>query len=60
VQRALSAGLTPIVCVGEKTEERDSNQTAMVLRLQLVQLVRVLGTELAAIVRRLRTGVGRR
>jgi len=50
VQRALSAGLTPIVCVGEKAEERDGNQTAMVLRRQLLQLVRILGTGLASIV----------
>ena len=50
VQRALAAGLTPIVCVGEKAEERDGNQTAMVLRRQLLQLVRALGRDLGAIV----------
>src|SRR5258706_3743481 len=50
VQRALAAGLTPIVCVGEKAEERDGEQTAMVLRRQLLQLVRVLGRDLASIV----------
>jgi triosephosphate isomerase len=50
VQRALAAGLTPIVCVGEKAEERDGEQTAMVLRRQLLQLVRALGRELASIV----------
>jgi triosephosphate isomerase len=49
-QRALAAGLTPVVCVGEKAEERDGNQTAMVLRRQLLQLVRVLGRDLASIV----------
>ncbi|HMC15205.1 MAG TPA: triose-phosphate isomerase, partial [Albitalea sp.] len=49
-QRALAAGLTPIVCVGEKVEERDGDQTAMVLRRQLLQLVRALGRDLASIV----------
>lgn len=49
-QRALAAGLTPIVCVGEKAEERDSEQTAMVLRRQLLQLVRTLGRDLASII----------
>lgn len=49
-QRALAAGLTPIVCVGEKAEERDGNQTAMVLRRQLLQLVRTLGRGLGSIV----------
>ena len=50
VQRALAAGLTPVVCIGESAEERDGEQTAMVLRRQLLQLVRALGKELAAIV----------
>jgi triosephosphate isomerase len=50
VQRALGAGLTPIVCVGETTEERDGEQTGMVLRRQLLQLVRVVGHDLAAVV----------
>lgn len=50
VQRALAAGLTPIVCVGESAEERDGEQTAMVLRRQVLQLVRSLGSELASIV----------
>jgi len=50
VQRALAAGLTPIMCVGEKAEERDGEQTAMVLRRQLLQLVRALGRDLASIV----------
>jgi PAS domain-containing protein len=50
VQRALAAGLTPIVCVGEKAEERDGEQTAIVLRRQLLQLVRALGRDLASIV----------
>jgi triosephosphate isomerase len=31
---ALAAGLTPIVCVGETLEERESGETAMVVRRQ--------------------------
>jgi triosephosphate isomerase len=31
---ALEAGLTPIVCVGERLEERESNRTAAVLETQ--------------------------
>ncbi len=50
VQRALAAGLTPVVCVGEKAEERDGEQTAMVLRRQLLQLVRVLGRDFGSVV----------
>ncbi|HEX6706160.1 MAG TPA: triose-phosphate isomerase [Albitalea sp.] len=50
VQRALAAGLTPIVCIGEKAEERDGEQTAMVLRRQLLQLVRALQGGLASVV----------
>ena len=50
VQRALAAGLTPVVCIGEKAEERDGNQTQLVLRRQLLQLVRALGRNLASIV----------
>lgn len=50
VQRALTAGLTPVVCIGESAEERDGNQTALVLRRQLLQLVRALGRKLASIV----------
>ena len=49
-RRALAAGLTPIVCIGEGEAERDGNQTALVLRRQLLQLVRVLGPDMAAIV----------
>ncbi|NRF67450.1 triose-phosphate isomerase [Aquincola sp. S2] len=49
-QRALAAGLTPIVCIGENAEERDGEQTAVVLRRQLLQLMRVLGRTLASVV----------
>jgi triosephosphate isomerase len=50
VQRALAAGLTPVVCVGETTQERDGEQTAMVLRRQLLQLVRAMGDNLSSVV----------
>lgn len=50
VQRALAAGLTPVVCIGESAGERDGEQTAMVLRRQVLQLVRALGSELASVV----------
>ena len=50
VKRAMSAGLTPIVCVGENAEERDGGQTAMVLRWQLMPLMRTLGRCLPAVV----------
>lgn len=49
-QRALAAGLTPIVCIGERAEERDGHQTAQVLRRQLLQLVRTLGRDLPSVV----------
>ncbi|HUG23109.1 triose-phosphate isomerase [Piscinibacter sp.] len=50
VQRAVAAGLTPVVCIGETAEERDGEQTAAVLRRQLLQLVRTLGSDMASIV----------
>jgi len=50
VQRALAAGLTPIVCVGETSAERDGNQTPTVLRRQLLQLVRTLGRDMVRII----------
>jgi len=46
-RRALAAGLTPIVCVGETADERDLHQTEAVLRGQLRELVRALGRDLA-------------
>lgn len=36
VQKALAAGLEPILCVGETQEERESGQTETVVRRQLV------------------------
>jgi triosephosphate isomerase len=48
--RVLRAGLTPIVCVGENAQERDGEQTGMVIRRQLLPLVRSLGREMTSVV----------
>ncbi|MDF1483956.1 triose-phosphate isomerase [Ramlibacter sp. H39-3-26] len=42
-QRALAAGITPVVCVGETLAERDAGQTAAVVRRQLAAVVHVVG-----------------
>jgi len=49
-RRVLAAGMTPIVCIGETTAERDGNQTQPVLRRQLLQLVRTLSRELGSVI----------
>lgn len=49
-RRALAAGMTPVVCIGESAEERDAEQTALALRRQLLQLARTLGRELGSVV----------
>lgn len=38
-QRALAAGITPIVCVGETLQEREAGQTEAVVRRQLAALI---------------------
>jgi triosephosphate isomerase len=38
-QRALAAGITPIVCVGETLGERDAGQTESVVRRQLAAVI---------------------
>jgi triosephosphate isomerase (TIM) len=38
-QRALSMGITPIVCVGETLDERDSGQTESVVKRQLAAVI---------------------
>ncbi len=48
--RALSAGLVPIVCVGETLAERESGQTAVVVEQQLSPVLDKLGSQLAGIV----------
>lgn len=38
-QRALAAGITPIVCVGETLEEREAGQTEAVVKRQLAAVI---------------------
>ncbi|CAH2792126.1 MAG: Triosephosphate isomerase (EC [uncultured Caballeronia sp.] len=47
-QRAIEAGLTPIVCVGETLEERESGTTEQVIGTQLDAVLLVLTEEQAA------------
>ncbi len=42
---ALEAGLSPIVCVGETLEERESSQTLRVVSEQLAAVIGVVGVE---------------
>ncbi|WP_439587983.1 triose-phosphate isomerase [Hydrogenophaga sp.] len=41
-QRALSAGITPIVCVGETLAEREAGQTDLVVKRQLAAVIHVV------------------
>ena len=47
---ALSAGITPIACVGETLAERDAGKTEAVVMRQLGAVVEALGADLAKIV----------
>ncbi|WP_042337676.1 triose-phosphate isomerase [Paraburkholderia ferrariae] len=47
-QRALEAGVTPIVCVGETLEERESGATGQVVGAQLDAVLAVLSADEAA------------
>ena len=47
-QRALEAGLTPIVCVGETLEQRENGSTEQVVGTQLEAVLLVLNEEQAA------------
>ncbi|MFA7527314.1 MAG: triose-phosphate isomerase [Ottowia sp.] len=49
-QRALDAGLTPIVCLGETAQQRDAGWTDWVLGHQLDAVARALGQRLAEVV----------
>jgi triosephosphate isomerase (TIM) len=49
-QRALAAGLTPIVCVGETLAERESGQTEEVIKRQLAAVVHTNGHCISEIV----------
>ena len=42
-QRALAAGITPIVCVGETLAEREAGQTEVVVKRQLAAVIHVNG-----------------
>jgi triosephosphate isomerase (TIM) len=42
-QRALAAGITPIVCVGETLAEREADQTEAVVKRQLAAVIHTLG-----------------
>jgi triosephosphate isomerase len=42
-QRALSAGITPIVCVGETLEQREAGQTEEVVKRQLAAVIHLNG-----------------
>lgn len=42
-QRALSAGLTPIVCVGETLAQREAGETEAVVKRQLAAVIHVVG-----------------
>lgn len=41
-QRALAAGITPIVCVGETLQEREAGQTEAVVKRQLAAVIHVV------------------
>jgi triosephosphate isomerase len=49
-QRALSAGITPIVCVGETLEQREAGQTEEVVKRQLAAVVHLNGHCISEIV----------
>lgn len=42
-QRALAAGITPVVCVGETLQERDAGQTETVVKRQLAAVIHLNG-----------------
>lgn len=49
-QRALAAGITPIVCVGETLAEREAGQTEAVVRRQLAAVIHVNGRCISEVV----------
>jgi triosephosphate isomerase len=50
VQRALAAGITPIVCVGESLAEREAGQTEAVVKRQLAAVIQANGHCISEIV----------
>jgi triosephosphate isomerase len=49
-QRALAAGITPIVCVGETLEEREAGRTEEVVKRQLAAVIHANGHCISEIV----------
>ena len=49
-QRALAAGVTPIVCLGETLEEREAGQTEAVVKRQLAAVIHLNGHCISEIV----------
>jgi triosephosphate isomerase len=49
-QRALAAGITPIVCVGESLAEREAGQTESVVKRQLAAVIQAYGHCISEIV----------
>jgi len=49
-QRALAAGITPIVCVGESLTEREDGQTEVVVKRQLAAVIQTNGHCISEIV----------
>jgi triosephosphate isomerase len=49
-QRALAAGITPIVCVGESLAEREAGQTEAVVKRQLAAVIHTNGHCISEIV----------
>ena len=49
-RQALAAGITPIVCVGETLQERESGQTEAVVKRQLAAVIHVNGHCISEIV----------
>ncbi len=49
-QRALAAGITPIVCVGESLQEREAGQTEAVVKRQLATVIQANGHCISEIV----------
>lgn len=49
-QRALAAGLVPIVCVGETLAERDAENTQSVVTRQLGAVIELLGARIAEVI----------
>jgi len=50
VKRALSAGITPIVCVGETLREHDEGMTEFIVRRQLSAVIHLNGDDAGRIV----------